>query len=128
MPHEHPSEGAGRLLGFAHKVLARRVWVIAPCLLAVALLGAGMARLAFKNDYRMFFTQDNPELAAFEALQKTFSRNDNVLISVTAQGGRSLHAAHAGRAGDADCTSVAAAVRPARRFDRELSALPRRGR
>ena len=68
-------------------VLGSRPAVIALMLVLVTLAGAGIGKLGFKNDYRMFFSQENAELAAFERLQKTFNRNDNVLISVSARDG-----------------------------------------
>ena len=72
---------------FAAFVLTFRPAVILAVLALVVAAGAGLGKLAFKNDYRMFFSSDNAELAAFERLQKTFNRNDNVLISVSARDG-----------------------------------------
>ena len=43
---------------------------------------AGAPRLAFNNDYRVFFSNDNPELQAFEALQRTYTKIDNILFAV----------------------------------------------
>jgi len=39
--------------------------------------------LGFSNDYRMFFGEDNPQLLAFEKMQATFNKNDNILFVVT---------------------------------------------
>ncbi|MBE9563970.1 MAG: MMPL family transporter [Proteobacteria bacterium] len=39
--------------------------------------------LSFSNDYRMFFGEDNPQLLAFEKMQATFNKNDNILFVVT---------------------------------------------
>ncbi|MBL4712830.1 MAG: MMPL family transporter, partial [Gammaproteobacteria bacterium] len=39
--------------------------------------------LGFSNDYRMFFGEDNPQLLAFEKMQKTFNKNDNILFVIT---------------------------------------------
>ena len=43
--------------------------------------------LVFKADYRVFFSGDNPQLQAFEKLEKTYSRNDNVLFILTPKDG-----------------------------------------
>jgi predicted RND superfamily exporter protein len=44
--------------------------------------------LGFSNDYRMFFGEDNPQLLAFEKMQATFNKNDNVLFVVTPKSGK----------------------------------------
>ena len=45
--------------------------------------GYGIKDLQFKSDYRMFFSDDNPQLTALENLQKTYTRDDNVLLVLT---------------------------------------------
>jgi len=63
-------------------------WII--ILLSVVLvLGAasGGRFLVFKADYRVFFSNDNPQLLAFDKLEKTYSRNDNVLFILTPKDG-----------------------------------------
>ena len=49
--------------------------------------GYGIRSVYFKSDYRMFFSEDNPELLAFDALQKTYTRDDNILLVVTPKNG-----------------------------------------
>ncbi len=49
---------------------------------------AGAQYLGFSNDYRMFFGDDNPQLLAFEKMQKTFNKNDNILFVVTPKSGK----------------------------------------
>lgn len=44
--------------------------------------------LGFSNDYRMFFGEDNPQLIAFEKMQETFNKNDNILFVVTPKSGK----------------------------------------
>lgn len=56
-------------------------WLIIPLtLILVALAASGGKHLAFTNNYRVFFSTENPELLAFEALEKKYSKNDNVLF------------------------------------------------
>ena len=43
-------------------------------------MGAGAQHLTFTTDYRVFFSEDNPQLVAFENLQDTYTRNDNVMF------------------------------------------------
>ena len=52
-------------------------WTILLALLITANLSFGLAQLAFKNDYRVYFGKDNPQMLAFEAIQNTFNKSDN---------------------------------------------------
>ncbi|SFW37476.1 RND family transporter [Nitrosovibrio sp. Nv17] len=61
--------------------------VVALSVACIALAGYGMQSLHFKSDYRMFFSDENPQLVAFEALQKTYVRDDNILVVLTPAGG-----------------------------------------
>ena len=49
--------------------------------------GSGGQHLAFNNDYRVFFSADNPELLAFEKLQRTYTKIDNVLFAIAPRDG-----------------------------------------
>ncbi len=56
--------------------------------LAVALgAAAGGQFLSFTNDYRVFFSGDDPHLVAFENLQDTYTKNDNVLFVMAPEDG-----------------------------------------
>ncbi len=70
------------------RLLLLRGWVVVGCLLSVAWLGAGLPRLVFDNDYRMFFSPENPQLQAFEALQNTYTKNDNLLFVLVPRSGQ----------------------------------------
>lgn len=72
---------------FFRSILDHRWMVIIIALLLAALMGGGMYRLEFSNDYRMFFSEDNPQLKAFEQLQNTYSKNDNVLFVIEPKDG-----------------------------------------
>lgn len=61
-------------------ILSHRWLVIAGTLLLVALAGSGGRLLEFSNDYRVFFSEENPQLRAFEDLQDTYTKNDNLMI------------------------------------------------
>jgi len=65
---------------YAHWILTHRWWVIAVIVLLVALAGSGGRLLEFSTDYRVFFSEENPQLTAFEELQDTYTKNDNLLI------------------------------------------------
>ena len=73
---------------FFDRLLSYRWWVIAAVLLAIGVMGAGARLLSFSNDYRMFFSADNPQLQAFETLQNTYTKNDNILFVIAPKDGR----------------------------------------
>ncbi len=47
------------------------------------MLAYGGSTLRFSTDYRMFFSEKNPNLQAFEALQNTYTKHDNVMFILT---------------------------------------------
>jgi predicted RND superfamily exporter protein len=51
----------------------------AAIVLAIA-AGAGARHLGLSTDYRVFFSDDNPDLVAYERVEDIYSRNDNVLF------------------------------------------------
>jgi len=56
-------------------------WLLIPLMIAlVVLAAAGAQKLEFKPDYRVFFSEENPQLQAFDAMERTYTKNDNVLI------------------------------------------------
>ena len=61
-------------------VLQHRWYIIFFSLVFVMLAASGGRLLNFTTSYRVFFSEDNPQLLAFEALENTYVRNDNVLI------------------------------------------------
>ncbi|MDH4005511.1 MAG: hypothetical protein OEV32_11755, partial [Gammaproteobacteria bacterium] len=55
-------------------VIARRWWVITGAVVLAAIVGTGAGRLEFSTNYRVFFSEANPELQAFENLQDTYTK------------------------------------------------------
>jgi len=47
----------------------------------------GAQNLFFNNDYRIFFPPEDPRLIAFENLQNTYTKNDNVLMVLAPKNG-----------------------------------------
>ena len=47
----------------------------------------GVSKLTFKSDYRVFFGSENPQLTAFENMQKTFTKNDGIAFIVSPKDG-----------------------------------------
>ena len=72
---------------YAAWIVRWRWLVLLLCLASVALLASGGRFLTFTNDYRVFFSEGNPYLEAFENLQDTYTKNDNVLIMLAPSSG-----------------------------------------
>ncbi len=70
------------------KFVISKCWaVIAACVLIAAVFGKGTIDLDFSSDYQAFFSDDNPQLVAFESVQKTYSRSDNLFIMIAPESG-----------------------------------------
>jgi hypothetical protein len=70
----------GWILRYARWVIRWRWWVLLGCLLAAVALASGGRFLGFSTDYRVFFSEENPQLRAFERLQQVYTKDDNILI------------------------------------------------
>lgn len=63
-------------------------WLLIFGLLSFAVLSAsGMRFLVFSNDSRMFFSKENPQLQALEALERTYTKVENVLYIIAPKSG-----------------------------------------
>ena len=65
---------------FAQWVVRWRWLLLIVTLVLVGAAGKGMQRLTITTDYRVFFSEDNPQLLAFDKLENTYTKNDNILI------------------------------------------------
>jgi len=74
--------GSSKINSYINFVIKWRWAVLVASLLLTFGLGPGMAKLGLNNDYRVFFSEDNPDLTAFDALENTYTKNDNVLILI----------------------------------------------
>ena len=72
---------------FSNRVIQWRFPIIILCLILVALAASGGKRLTFTTNYRVFFSEDNPQLKAFESLENTYSKNDNVMFVLAPKDG-----------------------------------------
>ncbi len=72
-------------VGLTQKTIRYRWLVIVATVVAVVAIATGAARLEFANNYRVFFSDENPELQAFEDLQATYTKNDNFLFVLESQ-------------------------------------------
>lgn len=65
-----------------------RWWIIAATVASVLAAASGMRFIEFSNNYRVFFSPENPQLQAFEALQNVYTKSDNILLVVAPKDGR----------------------------------------
>ncbi|WP_281559697.1 MMPL family transporter [Thalassomonas sp. RHCl1] len=63
------------------------LWVILALVTFAMLAAAGAQKLVFKSDYRVFFDENNPELIAYDAMQKIYNRSDNVTFVIVPKDG-----------------------------------------
>jgi len=69
-------------------------WVILVCISFMIMAGMGAQKLVFKSDYRVFFSEENPQLTAFESMQKVYNKSDNVSFVVVPKDGNVFTAEH----------------------------------
>src|SRR5210317_1227107 len=69
------------------RVIRHRGLVLISAVLAAVVIGAGASKLEFSTNYRVFFSETNPELQAFEELQSTYTKNDNFFFVVESESG-----------------------------------------
>lgn len=67
-------------LGLADVVIRFRYATIMAALLIVAAFAAGLPKLQVSNNYRVFFSDENPDLLAFSAFEATYTKNDDFLF------------------------------------------------
>ena len=73
---------------YAEFIIRHKVLTVILSILMVMSMGFGAQFLTFTNDYRIFFGEDNPQLLAFEELQDTYSKNDNVIFLLVPEDGK----------------------------------------
>ena len=72
---------------YTDAVLRYRWLVVALATLVMLAITAGARFITVTNDYRILFGEDNPQLAAFDALENTYSASKAVLIAVAPRDG-----------------------------------------
>lgn len=77
-----------RIISFAQWIIKWRWLALAATLTIAAVAGSGGRFLGFNGDYHVFFSEDNPQLLAYEALQNKYTKDDNVFIVVEAKDGK----------------------------------------
>ena len=72
---------------FARWVVMKRWWVIAAFLVATGAAASGGRFLGFSDNYRVFFSKENPDLARLDAVQNMYVKDDNLLFVLAPKDG-----------------------------------------
>ena len=68
--------------------IVRHPWtVIAFSILLVSIPATGLSKLYFDSSYRVYFSDDNPELSNLETIEATYNESHNVIIVVAPKDG-----------------------------------------
>ena len=65
-------------------------WVVLIATIGIFLGAASGGVMRFDSDYHVFFSEDNPQLLAYDALQNTYTKDDNVFIVVERKDGKEI--------------------------------------
>ena len=76
-----------RLDTYIAAILRRRWLVVALATLVMLATTAGVRFITVTNDYRVLLSADNPQLAAFNALENTYSASNTALIAIAPREG-----------------------------------------
>lgn len=72
---------------YGQLVIRWRYLIILACFVLVGLTTLGFP-LRFDTDYHVFFSEDNPQLLAFDELENTYTKNDNVMLVLAPKNGQ----------------------------------------
>jgi len=72
---------------YADWLIRYRWFVICTAILIAVAAGSGGRFIEPDNDYRVFFSDDNPQLQAFEEIQRAYTKTDNILFAVAPKSG-----------------------------------------
>ena len=71
------------IVRYTETILKYRYWVIAFMLSFCVAVGFGVKNVQFANDYRIFFSEDNPWLVAFEELENVYTKSDTLMVVIS---------------------------------------------
>ena len=73
---------------FTEWLLAHRILVLILSFILLIACAAGAMRLDFSADYRVLFSDKNPQLKAFEEMEELYGKRDNLMIAVAPEDGK----------------------------------------
>ena len=69
------------------KFVIKNKWLVLIGTFALAMGLASQGKMEFNGDYHVFFSESNPELEAFDALQDKYTKDDNVILVLSPSNG-----------------------------------------
>lgn len=75
---------------FTDWVIRWRTVIFLVSAVVVVAVASGARHIVFSNDYRVYFSEDNPQLQAFEAMQNVYAKTDNILIAIAPKDGQAF--------------------------------------
>ncbi len=76
------------MTNFYRSVIRFRWWIVAFTIPLVFAAASGGQFIEYSGSYRDFFSTENPQLKAFDELQNTYSKNDNVMFVIAPKDGK----------------------------------------
>lgn len=73
---------------FATTIVKNKWWSLLFTAIIVGIAGAGLGKLNFNADSKVFFSKENPQLMAYEKIEQVYSDDDNILIAITEKNGQ----------------------------------------
>ncbi len=77
-------------LAISNKVLARPILAIVVCSIIVAITAPGLPGNSIATDHRAFFGPDNPQLIAYDGIEDTYNKLDNIVFVIKTEGKQAL--------------------------------------
>ena len=77
-------------LRWAEFVLKNRLKTILFAIIVFVVLAAGLMQIQVSHNYRVFFSDKNPDLLTFEKFEETYTKNDNFLFVVKPKSGTKM--------------------------------------
>lgn len=68
-------------------IIINKIPIVFLLFIVVIVISSGLSRLMFTSDFRVYFGEDNPQLLAFESMERTFSKQENVFFYIHAKTG-----------------------------------------
>lgn len=87
MSSQHKMNGRNLAVRYGEWLIRWRWAVIVGSLLIALGAMSGVRFLRMETEYRVFFGSDNPQLQAFDAVQHTYTKNDNILFVLAPEDG-----------------------------------------
>ena len=68
------------LLRYTNWLIRQHKWIVIATLLIIITLASGIKNLSSTNDFRVYFSKDNPQLVAFETLERDYGKQDSLFF------------------------------------------------